>query len=65
MGALILGVYEGKDLTYIGHTGGGFGAKVLEELWKRLQPLIQAKCPFKTQPKTNAAGTLGPPRASV
>ena len=54
MGALILGVYEDEDLIYIGHTGGGFGAKGLEELWKRLQPLVQAKCPFKEKPKTNA-----------
>jgi bifunctional non-homologous end joining protein LigD len=54
MGALILGVYENKELIYIGHTGGGFGAKGLQDLSKQLQPLLQAKCPFKKKPKTNA-----------
>ena len=54
MGALILCVYEDRDLIYIGHTGGGFGAKGLKELWRQLQPLVQAKCPFKKKPKTNA-----------
>ena len=54
MGALILGVYEGDELIYVGHTGGGFGAKGLSDLWKRLQPLVQAKCPYKKKPKTNA-----------
>lgn len=52
-GALVLGVFEGEDLVYIGHTGGGFGEKMLEEVRSKLNPLITKKCPFKTEPKTN------------
>ncbi|HEX8549000.1 MAG TPA: non-homologous end-joining DNA ligase [Cytophagaceae bacterium] len=52
-GALVLGVYEGKELVYIGHTGGGFNDASLKETYKRIEPLIQKESPFKTKPKTN------------
>jgi bifunctional non-homologous end joining protein LigD len=53
-GALILGVYRRDELVYIGHAGGGFGAKALGEIRKKLNPLIRKTCPFRTEPKTNA-----------
>ncbi|MEN6624420.1 MAG: non-homologous end-joining DNA ligase [Smithella sp.] len=52
-GALVLGVYEGEDLIYIGHTGGGFGEKKLDEIQNKLNSLITKTCPFKIKPKTN------------
>lgn len=52
-GSLVLGVFEGDELIYIGHSGGGFGAKNLKEIFERLQPLIQRECPFKIKPATN------------
>src|SRR6185369_13139625 len=52
-GALILGVYEGKDLVYIGHTGSGFNARSLVETRKRLRRLETTRCPFRVAPKTN------------
>jgi bifunctional non-homologous end joining protein LigD len=52
-GALILGVYEGKDLVYIGHTGSGFSTQSLIEMRQRLRPLETKQCPFSTRPKTN------------
>jgi bifunctional non-homologous end joining protein LigD len=52
-GALILAVKEGKDLRYIGHTGGGFNFQTLKEVYGRLKPLIQKNSPFKTIIKTN------------
>jgi len=52
-GSLVLGVFEGHELTYIGHSGGGFGLKNLQEIRDKLEPLIQKKCPFKTEPQTN------------
>jgi bifunctional non-homologous end joining protein LigD len=53
-GALLLGVYDDKKkLTYVGHVGGGFDAALLDELYKKMKPLIQAKCPFSTTPKPN------------
>lgn len=52
-GSLVLGVYEGDDLVYIGHTGGGFDTRGLSDMRKRLEPLRQKTCPFKRCPKTN------------
>ena len=52
-GALILGVYDGDDLLYIGHTGSGFNQKTLAEVYNKLKKLITEKCPFAKKPKTN------------
>jgi bifunctional non-homologous end joining protein LigD len=52
-GSLVLGAYEGDELIYIGHSGGGFGAKNLKEIREKLDPLTQKECPFKVEPKTN------------
>jgi len=52
-GALVLGVYEGDELLYIGHLGGGFTEKELETIRGKLDPLIQNECPFKVTPETN------------
>ncbi len=54
LGALVLGVYEGDDLVYVGHAGGGFTEASLEHVRAQLDPLIQDACPFKKKPKTNA-----------
>ena len=57
IGSLVLGVFKGRELIYIGHSGGGFDAKDLREIRKKLESLIQKKCPFKAEPKTNAPVT--------
>ncbi|MFZ0452206.1 MAG: DNA ligase D [Ignavibacteriaceae bacterium] len=57
LGALILGAYEGGELVYIGHSGGGFTEQDLELLRKKFEPLIRKKCPFKIVPKTNTPAT--------
>jgi bifunctional non-homologous end joining protein LigD len=56
-GSLVLGVYKGDELVYIGHTGGGFGAEMLREIREKLGPLIRKKCPFREEPKTNTEVT--------
>jgi bifunctional non-homologous end joining protein LigD len=56
-GSLVLGVFEGDELIYIGHSGGGFGAKNLKEIYDKLQPLVRKKCPFATKPETNTPAT--------
>ena len=56
-GALVLGVFEGKELVFIGHTGGGFNTGTLKEIRAKLNPLIRRKCPFKTEPRTNTPVT--------
>ena len=53
-GALVLGVYQGGELVYIGHSGGSFGAQRQQEIFARLQPLAQAECPFRAIPEPTA-----------
>jgi bifunctional non-homologous end joining protein LigD len=55
LGALILGVYDGKELVYVGHTGGGFDAQGLADVRSKLAPLRRKSCPFRKKPPTNAA----------
>jgi bifunctional non-homologous end joining protein LigD len=50
-------VFEGDELVYIGHSGGGFGEKNLKSIYERLQPLIQEECPFKIEPAANTPVT--------
>lgn len=53
-GALLLGVYDDKkNFVYIGHVGGGFNTELLNELYEKMEPLIQEKCPFVVKPKPN------------
>ena len=56
-GALLLGVYQGNELVYIGHTGSGFNRKSLEAIWHKLQPLTTDHSPFAKPPKTNMPAT--------
>ena len=53
-GALLLGVYDDGELTYVGHTGSGFDTVGLGEMYTRLKPLIRKDSPFKVRPRTNA-----------
>jgi len=55
--ALVLGVYKGNELVYIGHVGGGFSAKDLQDMREQLEPLVQKECPFTKEPETNARVT--------
>jgi len=53
LGSLLLGLYEGKKLRFIGHVGTGFDAKKLEELSGKLKKLESTSCPFDVAPETN------------
>ncbi len=61
-GALILGKYSGKQLHYIGHTGTGFYAETLGEVWNSMQPLVTPSSPFKEKIKVNAPVTWVKPK---
>lgn len=65
--ALLLGVYEGKKLQFIGPVGTGFDKKSQEEILQRLKPLETKKCPFETEPDYNKPSRFRPkpPKASV
>ncbi len=52
-GALVVGLYKGKELHYVAHVGGGFNRQSLEELYKLMQPLRIKRCPFSEKPVTN------------
>jgi bifunctional non-homologous end joining protein LigD len=49
-GALLVGVYEKDQLKYVGRVGGGFNTKMLQDIYEKIEPLIQIKCPFDTTP---------------
>jgi bifunctional non-homologous end joining protein LigD len=52
-GSLLLGLYQGKKLRFIGHVGSGFDAKKLKELSSRLKELAAPASPFEAVPETN------------
>jgi bifunctional non-homologous end joining protein LigD len=56
-GSLVLGVFKGAELVYVGHSGGGFSQKELWEIRGKLDPLVRQKCPFNVTPKTNTPAT--------
>ncbi len=56
-GALVLGVFEGDKLAYIGHVGGGFSLKDLKDIHEKMEPLVRKECPFNIKPETNAPVT--------
>ncbi len=64
-GALILGIYENKELRYVGHTGGGFDMQKLRDVRKLLEPLETQKSPFQVTPKTNSPATWVKPEVVV
>jgi bifunctional non-homologous end joining protein LigD len=53
LGSLVLGVYENKELVFIGLTGGGFDESGLQDMHARLEPLVQPDSPFKARVKTD------------
>ncbi len=61
-GALLVGVYKEKQLHYVGHVGGGFTQRQLNEIKTLLDPLIIEKSPFSIPPKTNTKATWVTPK---
>src|SRR5271166_6006935 len=46
IGSLVLGVYEGDGLHYVGRVGTGFSAAVARALYQRLEPMRAPASPF-------------------
>jgi bifunctional non-homologous end joining protein LigD len=46
IGSLLLGLYEGETLVYVGRVGTGFTQKVAADLFRRMQPMEQDTNPF-------------------
>ncbi|HEX4012517.1 MAG TPA: non-homologous end-joining DNA ligase [Candidatus Cybelea sp.] len=53
-GALLLGVYDGRKLRYVGSVGTGFSTKLLGELYARLVKLERKTSPFVNEVDANA-----------
>ena len=56
-GTLVLGMFDGDKLIFIGHAGGGFRAEELARIHEILIPLIRPDCPFGVEPETNSPAT--------
>ena len=52
-GALLLGLYEGKKLRFIGHVGSGFDATLQESIGKLLKEREVGACTFDRVPDAN------------
>jgi len=52
-GSLLLGLYEGKKLRFIGHVGSGFDGKRHAELSNKWKELTVSTSPFESVPATN------------
>lgn len=52
-GALLLGLYDGKKLRFIGHVGSGFDGELHKEVGDKLKELASSVCPFETPPVPN------------
>lgn len=65
--SLLLGIYENKQLQYIGPVGTGFTRQQQTELMKAFKPLQTKKCPFPEIPEFNKPSRFrpDPPKASV
>jgi bifunctional non-homologous end joining protein LigD len=45
-GALVLGCFQKKKLKWVGNVGTGFDHKLMEAIYRQMQPLETAKSPF-------------------
>ena len=52
-GSLLLGLYKGKALHFVGHVGSGFDAKKHKQIALQLKEQEAGKSPFEGVPETN------------
>ena len=60
--ALVLGVYKGKTLQYVGKVGTGFPDKLQKEMMVLFKPLITDKSPFDIEPDVDKPSRFRPAR---
>jgi bifunctional non-homologous end joining protein LigD len=56
-GALLLGLYDGSKLEFVGGIGSGFTVESQKRLWPILQSLKTKECPFAKKPETREKAT--------
>jgi bifunctional non-homologous end joining protein LigD len=60
--ALILGVYDGKKLRYVGKVGTGFSDKLQKEMMAQFKPYITDKSPFDVEVDVDKPSRFRPQR---
>jgi bifunctional non-homologous end joining protein LigD len=65
--SLLLGVYENKDLKFVGKVGTGFNVKDQKEMMEQFESLITEKSPFSELPDVNKSSRFrpNPPKTDV
>jgi len=58
--SLLLGVYEGGKLEYVGKVGTGFSDKLQKEMMQQFTRLITTKIPFASEPDINKPSRFRP-----
>ena len=53
--AIIVGYYQGEDLTYVARTRNGFVPASRKRVFDKLKPLVIPTCPFVNLPETRKA----------
>ena len=61
-GALVLGLYDGKGLKFIGGVGSGFTESMQASILARLEPLRISRCPFTEKPDIRQEATWVEPK---
>lgn len=64
-GALLLGLYRGADLIFVGGVGSGFTVEIQKRLWPKLQGLKTRECPFLERPTTQEKASWVEPKLVV
>lgn len=54
LGSLLVGIYEGDDFIYVGHSGGGIPDNQRKLLYEKLAKKERKTSPFSKEPKPNA-----------
>lgn len=60
LGALLLGAYNGKSLSFVGKVGTGFDEQTLAKLAEAFRPLIRSSPPFLQPPREKNVTWLEP-----
>ena len=56
-GALLLGLYEGRELVYVGGVGSGFTQQQQQRIAAQLHGLASKRSPFRQEPETQEPAT--------
>ncbi|MEJ1237508.1 DNA ligase D [Chryseolinea sp. T2] len=58
--SLLVGVHDGKQLTYIGKVGTGFNGEMQTDMMKQFKPRIVSESPFDVEPDVNKPSRFRP-----